>query len=81
MPKKAYASFAFQGPDGMAVVVSEDDIFDDDHPYVAAYPANFRDLMDAVTVHAAPKNTAVEQATAAPGEVRRGPGRPRNSDR
>ena len=69
MPKKARQSFAKSDPEDESVhiVVSEDDVYDDDHPYVKAWPEMFGDLMDLVTVHHAPE---VEQATAAPGEKR-----------
>jgi hypothetical protein len=92
MPKKARATFAkADKKTGFPIVISEDDIYADDHPFVKAWPDEFVDLMDSVTVHGveAPKREApvVEQATAAPGEVRevskpaepvkRGPGRPR----
>ncbi len=74
MTKKAFQSFAKQGPDGI-IVVSEDGLFDDDHEYVKWWPEMFGEHYDLVTVHAAtpgaPKKAAkVEQATAAPGETR-----------
>lgn len=78
MTKKAFQSFAKQGPDGI-VVVSEDDLFADDHPFVKAWPEMFGDHLDLMTVHENPsRSQPVEQATAAPGEQRQGPGRPRN---
>lgn len=69
MPKRAITSFAYQpgGPDAAHVVIREGTIFADDHPAVQAMPIFFRDLDEIV----------VEQATSSPGEVRRGPGRPR----
>lgn len=80
MTKKARQSFAYQGKDGI-VVVSEDDAFADDHPYVKARPDMFGDLEDVIQIQTNPKKASaapvVESATAAPGEVRRGPGRPR----
>lgn len=87
MTKRAYQSFAKQGRDGGTVVVSEEDYYPDDHPYVKAWPDMFGDLEDTITVQPLPARVAkttnpaepVEQATAEPGEVRRGPGRPRKS--
>jgi hypothetical protein len=73
MPKKAYQSFV-KLIDGTNVVISSDDFYADDHPYVRAWPEMFADMFDLVKIHHA---SEVEQATAAPGEVRRGPGRPR----
>ena len=71
MTKKARQSFAKQVGDAI-VVVSEDDLFEDDHPYVTKWPDMFGDLADLVKIHAAPPKKAakVEQATAAPGETR-----------
>lgn len=74
MPKRARESFAFGVGDAIQVV-SEDDEYDDDHPYVKARPEMFIDIQDNPFRIKAPSR--VEQATAAPGEVRRGPGRPR----
>jgi hypothetical protein len=70
MLKRARVTFAKQGPDGI-IVVKDEDFYPDDHPYVKAWPEMFADLDDLIDVQ------VVEQATAAPGEVRRGPGRPR----
>jgi hypothetical protein len=71
MTKRARVTFAKTGGDGSIVVVRDDEFYEDDHPYVKAWPEMFGDLDDLIEVH------HVEQATAAPGEVRRGPGRPR----
>jgi hypothetical protein len=76
--KKAFQSFAKNGPDGVIVVVSEDDAFADDHPFVKKWPEMFGELEDVITITSKPsKAPVVEQETAAPGELRRGPGRPR----
>ena len=61
--KRAVGTF-FPGNDPL---IQEGDLYADDHPYVAMYPANFAD----VVVHEAPsRKRTVEQATAAPGEQR-----------
>lgn len=65
MTQKAKQSFARSDKDGNVIVVSEDDFYADDHPYVKAWPEMFGDLLDQVHVHTA------EQATAAPGETRK----------
>ena len=46
MPKKARQSFAKSDPEDESVhiVVSEDDVYDDDHPYVKAWPEMFGDF-------------------------------------
>lgn len=72
MPKRVISTFSYGS--GPPVVVPEGDVYADDHPLVKSYPGHFEDLN--VNVIEAPKR-GVEQATAAPGEVRRGPGRPR----
>lgn len=76
--------------DGTEEVIGPDNIYADDHPYVKKYAPSgaFVDI-EASKVIQAPSPKAqtyaqsvredVEQATAAPGEVRRGPGRPRKS--
>ena len=69
MAKIPKDSFAFSNKDGSTTVVSVDDVYDDDHPYVKAYPSCFVDHETGSI--AAPKRSAkVEQATAAPGEGR-----------
>lgn len=75
MAKRAKQSFAFSGRD-VIQVVSEDDEYDDDHPFVKARPDMFVDIQDNPHRIKAPSRV-VEQMTAAPGEMRRGPGRPR----
>jgi hypothetical protein len=71
MTKKARQTFAKQGKDGLAVVVNEDDLYADDHPYVKAWPDMFGDFEELGFVHQAPKRApkpaepVVEQATAA----------------
>jgi hypothetical protein len=81
--KRARQSFAFSVGD-MIQVVSEDDEYDDDHPFVKARPDMFVDIQDnphrIKAPSAQPLRPPVEQATAAPGEVRRGPGRPRKTE-
>jgi peptidoglycan hydrolase-like amidase len=72
MSKTPIDSFAFSDADGGITVVHVDDVFDDDHPYVKAYPSNF--VEHEVNSIAAPAKRAkapkVEQATAAPGDTR-----------
>lgn len=75
--KRARQSFAKTGQDGLIFVVNEEDVYADDHPYVEAWPELFADLEDVSVIHRAPGAMGVEQATASPGELRRGPGRPR----
>lgn len=74
MAKRARQSFAFSVGE-VIQVVSEDDEYDDDHPFVKARPELFVDIQD--NPHRIRTPSRVEQATAAPGEMRRGPGRPR----
>jgi hypothetical protein len=59
MAKRAKEAFAFQDGDHITVV-SDADLYADDHPYVTARPDMFRDALDGV----------IESATAAPGEKR-----------
>jgi hypothetical protein len=73
MAKRARQSFAYSAGE-VILVISEDAEYDDDHPYVKAHPDMFIDILD--NPHRI-RTPVVEQATAAPGEVRRGPGRPR----
>ena len=69
MSKTPKDSFAFSNKDGSITVVSVEEVYDDDHPFVKAYPTCFDDHN--VGSIAAPKRSAkVEQATAAPGETR-----------
>jgi len=83
MSKRAKQSFAFGADDGSITVINEDHIYTDDHPLVKAWPNMFRDVDEDAIKH--PREdvpVVVEQATAAPGELRdvpvkRGPGRPR----
>lgn len=74
MGKRAKQSFAFSLSEGINQVVSEDDEYDDDHPFVTANPGQFMDIQDnphrIKTPQATPKRAEVEQATAAPGETR-----------
>ena len=76
MGKRALQSFAFSLAAGVNQVVSEEDEYDDDHPFVKANPAMFMDIDDNPRRIRTP--VRVEQATAAPGE-RRAVGRPRKS--
>lgn len=69
MAQRAKQAFAFGLPDGMNQVVSEDDEYDDDHPFVRARPEMFVDIQDNPRRIKAPSRR-VEQATAAPGEQR-----------
>jgi hypothetical protein len=59
MAKRAREAFAFQDGDHITVV-SSDDLYADDHPYVRARPDMFVD----------PLANVIEAATAAPGERR-----------
>ncbi len=71
MGKRALQSFAFGLSEGISQVVSEDDEYDDDHPFVKANPKMFIDIQDNPhRIKAPSKRGRVEQATAAPGEVR-----------
>jgi hypothetical protein len=70
MPFKPIAPTVVGDADGKSHVITPDDVFPDDHPFVKAAPGAFVRVGDEVA-------RPVEQATAAPGEVRRGPGRPR----
>ena len=58
--------------DGNRVRLQEGTVWDADDPFVRFRPELFR-LLDGE------KRAPVEQASAAPGEVRRGPGRPKKS--
>jgi len=69
MGKRAKQSFAFSLSEGINQVVSEDDEYDDDHPFVKANPGMFMDIQDNPHRIKAPQRR-VEQATAAPGEAR-----------
>ena len=69
MAKRAKQTFAFGISDGVNQVVSEDDEYDDDHPFVKANPLMFRDSEDNPHRIQTPK-PGVEQATSAPGEIR-----------
>jgi len=68
MGKRAKQSFAFGISEGINQAVSEDDEYDDDHPFVKANPEMFVDIQDNPHRIKSPKR--VEQATAAPGETR-----------
>lgn len=70
MPKRVKSPFVGQLY-GREVIVTPDDIYADDHEIVVAYPHLFEEIP------VIPRRGEVEQATAAPGELRRGPGRPR----
>lgn len=73
MAMRPINAFAFTDPaTGTARTVNEDEVFPDNHRYVKLFPGNFVDVMAQYE-----SQMTVEQATAAPGEVRRGPGRPR----
>lgn len=65
MPKVPTSASAFTVNDAI-VVLDTTKVYADDHPWVKAHPELFTDLDLEV----------VEAATAAPGERRRGPGRP-----
>lgn len=66
MPKRATDVFAFTFNDAI-VVVDGDAVYADDHPWVKANPSKFKEV----------EHDVIEAATQAPGEVRRGPGRPK----
>ena len=68
MPVTPIYPFNALNDDGTSEVIGPPMVFADDHSYVRKYPELFRDIADGMIV---------EQATSAPGEVRRGPGRPR----
>ena len=72
MPKTPKDSFAFTDADDSIVIVAVDEVYDDDHPYVKAYPNNFVDHeVDSIAAPPkAVKRAKVEQATAEPGETR-----------
>jgi hypothetical protein len=77
MPVRPINAFAFTDPrTGFARTLNEDEVFPDDHRFVKMFPGNFVDVM-AQYESQMQVSAPVEQATAAPGEVRRGPGRPR----
>lgn len=66
---------------GQRVRLTLDDPWRDDDPVVKAAPQFFADEPSKVQTSLGRTSTSpvVEQATAAPGETRRGPGRPRKS--
>lgn len=66
MPKRATDVFAFSFND-QVVVIDGDAVYADDHPWVLANPSKFKEIAHDV----------IEAASAAPGEKRRGPGRPK----
>ena len=75
MTKKAFQSFAKDNPKGEGqVVVSEDELYADDHEYVKWWPEMFAEHGDTLVVNESTasrkKADKVEQATAAPGESR-----------
>lgn len=77
----ATTSFAYEDENGDTQVVQAGATVEDGHPMLEDRMENFVPL----TVHF-PRPVRVEQATAAPGEVRdvpvrRGPGRPRKDSR
>jgi hypothetical protein len=61
MPKRAIESFAFQGDDGIPVVINSEDTYADDHDIVKSRPDMFRDTAD---------DPVIEKATRGPGEKR-----------
>lgn len=63
--------------DGNHYSVHVDQAFPADHPLVKAQPSLFND--EPFNPGARDQAPVVEQATQAPGETRRGPGRPRKS--
>jgi hypothetical protein len=67
MPYTPIYPFNAINDDGTTEVIGPGQVYADDHSYVRRYPELFRDVASEV----------IEQATSAPGEVRRGPGRPR----
>lgn len=69
----AIATCVTAGPNGQRVRLTEGVVWSADDPMVLSRPDLFRNLMDGDVAVRRP----VEQATAVPGEVRRGPGRPR----
>lgn len=73
MGKRAKQSFAFSVSEGINQVISEDDEYDDDHPFVKQNPGMFVDIQDnphRIKTPPSAKRSKVEQATAAPGESR-----------
>jgi len=68
----ATATCVTAGPDGQRVRLTQGVVWPADDPIVLLRPDLFRALDDSQ-----PQRAPVEQATAAPGEVKRGPGRPR----
>lgn len=70
MAMRARQSFVFGISEGINQFVSEDDEYDDDHPFVKANPKMFFDIQDNPHRIQTPKRARVEQATAAPGEAR-----------
>lgn len=69
----AAATCVTAGPDGQRVRLTEGIVWSADDPMVIYRPNLFRPLDEGDVQTRRP----VEQATAAPGEVKRGPGRPR----
>jgi hypothetical protein len=67
VPYRPLLPFNALHDDGTTEVIGPELVFADDHEFVKRYPHLFRNIADDV----------IESATAAPGEVRRGPGRPR----
>jgi len=69
----ATATCVTAGPDGNRVRLTQGVVWNADDPMVLYRPDLFRPLEEGDRTSRRP----VEQATAAPGEVKRGPGRPR----
>lgn len=71
MSKRVLESFAFSNKDDSITVVEVDSVYDDDHPYVKAYPSRFETHnVDPIAAPKAVKTAKVEKATAEPGETR-----------
>lgn len=77
MPYRPKYPFNALSDNGTSTIIGPDQIFADDHPYVIRYPDLMIDIASLVIPNPGQPARAVEQATAAPGEERRGPGRPR----
>lgn len=69
----ALMGFSYEDSNGDNVVVQAGAVVEDGHPMLKIRP----DVFVPIVVHF-PRPSRVEQATAAPGEQRRGPGRPKN---
>ena len=73
MAKRAVRNFSVGGGYGGVSRVNAGDLFPDEHPVVKSFSSLFEDVNEYVYRRFP---DCVEQATAEPGEKRRGPGRP-----